>query len=276
MKFSKELCGSKLEILIHTEWEFSDLIQKCFKIVEDFETTYSRFIVWNYLYELNKNKYAKIDTEFESIIKLCLKVSHITNGYYDITIQPILENAWYWIDQSKMIENIGYKNIVLEQGFITLNNWISIDLWSVWKGYIVDKIYNLLNKDLNNFSINFWWDIRVSRERKIQLEDPINNEKILWSILLNQQAIASSGWSKRTLIDGHHLFDAKSKKSQNDKLIVYVTHNLAVFADIFATALYVTPIKESLDILASIPGLEAMIIDDKWKIYKSRWFKYNI
>jgi thiamine biosynthesis lipoprotein ApbE len=55
------------------------------------------------------------------------------------------------------------------------------------------------------------------------------------------------------LREGHHLIDAKSKKSQNDKLIVYVTHNLAVFADIFATALYVTPIKVSLDILASIP-----------------------
>jgi len=35
----------------------------------------------------------------------------------------------------------------------------------------------------------------------------------------------------------------------DQKKAVFVTHRLSSFSDIFATALYVTPLKESLDIL---------------------------
>lgn len=275
MKFTKDLCGSKLEILIHSEWEFSDLIQECFNLSEQFEQKYSRFIEWNYLSELNKTKQSTIDSEFESILKLCIKVSDITGGYFDITIQPTLENAWYWISKNKLIENIWYNNINIQDNNIILKNWVSIDLWSVWKWYIVDKIYNLLCKEIDEFSINFWWDIRISWEKKIKLEDPLDDKKTIWHIVLLNKSIASSTWNKRIFWWKHHLINAKSKESQNDKLAVYVTHNLAVFADIFATAFFVTPLKDSLNVLASIPWLEAMIINEDGKIYKSKWFKYK-
>lgn len=275
MKFTKDLCGSRLEILIHSEWEFSDLIQECFDITEQFEIKYSRFIEWNYLSKLNTNKQSIMDSELESILKLCLKVSDITNGYFDITIQPTLENAWYWISNNKLKENIWYKNIVIQNNKVILNNWVSLDLWSVWKWYIVDKIYNVLSKKIDRFSINFWWDIRISGKQKIQLEDPLDDNKIIWSIELLNKSIASSSWKKRQFWWKHHLINATTKESQNDKIIVYVTHSLAIFADIFATALFVTPLKDSLNILSSIPWLEAMIINEGGQIYKSKWFEYK-
>lgn len=275
MKFTKDLCGSRLEILIHSEWEFSDLVQECFRITESFEQKYSRFIKWNYLSELNKSKESELDSELQSILQLCLKVSDITNGYFDITVQSILENYWYWIEKVKLWENIWYKNIILEQNSIKLLHWVSIDLWSVWKWYIIDKIYTILNKKIDSFSINFWWDIRIKGQQSIKLEDPMDDKKIIWSINIENQSVASSSWNKRVFWEYHHLIDAKTKKSQNDKLAVYVMHNLAIFSDIFATALYVTPLQESLDILSSIPWLEAMIIDNTGEIYVSKWFKYK-
>jgi thiamine biosynthesis lipoprotein ApbE len=48
----------------------------------------------------------------------------------------------------------------------------------------------------------------------------------------------------------------KNKSSQNDIEIVYITHKLTVFSDIFATALYVTPLEKSIEILSSVKGLE--------------------
>lgn len=276
MKSTLELCGSRLEILIDDQWEFSDLIQECFKIWIDFENKYSRFISWNFLSELNKNKISKIDKEFLSIIQLCLKTSHITDWYFDITVQPILENLGYWIEKNENINyNIWYKNIIISDTSIELKNNISIDLWSVWKWYIVDKIYNVLDSKVDKFSINFWWDIRVKSEQEVKLEDPNDTEKIIWEVTLINSSISSSSWNKRIFWKSHHLIDPKNKISQNNIEIVYITHKLAIFSDIFATALFVSPLDKSLDILASIKWLEWMIITKAWKIYKSKWFDFK-
>lgn len=276
MKFNRELCGSRLEILIDDQWEFSDLIQECFDIWIVFENKYSRFISWNFLSELNKNKTSQIDKEFLSIIQLCLKISHITDWYFDITIQPILENLGYWIEKNENINyNIWYKNIVISDNNIELKNNISIDLGSVWKWYIVDKIYNLLDSKLNTFSINFWWDIRVKWIKEISLEDPNDSNKIIWKIDINNLSISSSSWNKRIFWKSHHLINPKNKTSQNNIDIVYISHKLGVMSDILATALYVTPLEKSIDILASIQWLEWMIISQDWKIYKSNWFDFK-
>lgn len=276
MKFTKELCGSRLEILIHQEWEFSDLIQECFKIWEMFEKKYSRFIEWNYLYNLNKNKESLIDEEFLSIIKLCSKVSDITDWYFDITIQPILEELWYWIDKKiNKNYNIWYKNIIINNDKIILKNNITIDIWSVWKWYIVDKIFNILSKSIQSYSINFWWDIRIKWEKNIKLEDPLDNSKYIGTLDLKDNSLSSSSWNKRIFWKSHHLINPKNKTSEYKIQAVFMQHNLTAFSDIFATALYVTPLEKSIEILSSISGLEWMIIDSDWNIYKSKWFDFK-
>jgi hypothetical protein len=40
--------------------------------------------------------------------------------------------------------------------------------------------------------------------------------------------------------------------------------------------LFVTPLKESLNVLASTDWLEALIITQNWEVYKSKWFQYSI
>lgn len=85
-------------------------------------------------------------------------------------------------------------------------------------------------------------------------------------------AIASSSGNKRKFSQGHHLMNPKKGESQGDKIAVYVTHKLGVFADIFSTALFVTPLKKSLEILEKTPWLEALIIWSDGKIFKSQGF----
>ncbi len=275
MKFTKKLCGSQLEILIHDEWEFSDLIQKSFEYGEYFEKKYSRFIENNFLDTLNKNKYTKdIDVDFYNIISLAQNISKISEWYFDITILPFLENKWYWKSSEKIIENIWYKNIILEKNSLELKNNIFIDIWALWKWFIVDKIYHILDKWINNFTLNFWWDIRVKWEKNILLEDPSNENKIIWSINLKNSSLASSSGLKRNFWEHHHLINAHSWNSQNDIIWVFVQHNSCVFADSFSTALFVSPIDVSINILKKMKWLEAMILLKNGKIHKTKWFNF--
>lgn len=272
MKYSHPCFGSRLDITTSSSKDSSDVVQACFDTADEFEQKYSRFIDGNILYSLNNTKKAIVGTELLSIIKLSQKVSKLSAGYFDITLLPVLENLWYGIHTEKLQESVWYENIMISENTIILNNNVSIDIWAAWKWYMVDKIYNTLTYHLDNFIINFAWDIRVKGSETIHLEDPNDASKSIGYIDIENISIASSAWNKRKFWNSHHLLNAKTKQSQNDKLAVYVTHKLSSFSDIFSTALFVTPLERAIKMLEQTPGLEALIIASDGKMYKSKWF----
>lgn len=276
MKYSHTCFGSRLDITIYSAEDAEKLVKQCFMLVDDFEEKYSRFKKWNFLSELNQTKKSKIDAEFLSLINLSLKVSHITKGYFDITLLPVLENIGYGVDEKKQKEVFGYENIVVSDDTIELKNGISLDIWAVWKGYMVDKIFNFLDWKIEKFTINFGWDMRVKWRETVYLEDPADDTKSIGLIELENMSIASSAGNKRVFSGGHHLINPKTRQSQNDKITLYVSHKLSSFADIFSTALFVTPLKQALQILEETKWLEALIIAKDGSMYKSRWFHCNL
>jgi thiamine biosynthesis lipoprotein len=201
----------------------------------------------------------------------------VTNWYFDITVLPFLENFWYGIEKEKLDQNFWMENIEIIDNNIILRNQVKIDLWSIWKWYLVDYIYHILKNRMDNFTIDFWWDIRVWNQKEIiWLEDPFNDKKIIWEIIISNESICSSNWQKRNFWDNHHLINPITKTSQNDKVAVYVKHKSATLADWYSTALFVSPLNLALEIIEKTKWLEAMIISDKWEIYKSVWFDVKL
>jgi len=272
MKYSKECFWSVLDITVFWDEDVSSLLTESFALLDDFENKYSRFISGNMLDALNTDKSIVLPSEIISLIELCQKVSGLTQGHFDITIQPVLENSGYGISEEKISENIGYENIFIDATTITLKNDVQIEFWSFGKWYALDLLYNSLIEHTQDFVINFGWDIRVAGNHTVHLEDPLDTSKMIWKIWLSNTAIASSSGNKRKIAKWHHLMNAKTKTSQDDKHAVYVTHELWVFADIFATALFVSPMDISLKVLGSIEWLEALIIGSDGKVFKSVWF----
>lgn len=272
MKYSHACFGSHLEISIQWWENFQHLIKKCFSMADVFEQKYSRFIDGNFLHKLNTDKSADVDREFHSLIKLSLRVSKLSQGYFDITLLPVLENLGYGVAKNTLVESLWYENIVLSEHSIELKNNVSLDIGAVGKWYMVDKIYNFLKDTVKEFSINFGGDIRVKGTQAIELEDPYDDNKSIGKIQITDAAIASSAGNKRKFWQSHHLINAKTKQSQNDKITVFVSHKLSSFSDIFSTALFVTPLETSLKILEQTPWLEALIIASDGKMYKSKWF----
>lgn len=276
MKYTRDAFGSRLEISIFSDTKNDSGISESFLMVEEFEKKYSRFITNNLLSEINSGKKIKIQKEIISLIQLCLKVSKLTQGYFDITILPLLENAGYGVKKDIMKESLGYENITLNDDFLTLQQNTQIEFGSCGKWYMLDVIYAILKQYHDNFIINFWWDIRVNWTYTILLEDPWDIQKSIGNICLHNASIASSSWNRRKIWKWHHLINIKNKTCQDDKIAVYVTHRLWVFADIFATALFVSPLELSLKVLESVEWLEALIIWADGKIFKSQWFNATL
>ena len=276
MIYTKECFWSKLEITVFWKENLDSVIAESFSLLDSFEQKYSRFIAWNMLSDINAHKSAKISKEIISLLWLSIKVSELTEGYFDITILPLLENAWYGIHEWKMEEVVWYKNIVLDWDNLILKNNVSIEFGSCGKWYAIDLIYNNLKKHADDFVINFGWDMRISWEKIIHLEDPLNDQKTIWTINIENTSIASSWGNKRKIWEGHHLINSKDKKSQDTVLAVYVTHKLWVFADIFSTALFVSPLDISKRVIQKVSWLEAMIILSDGTIYKSPGFNCTL
>ncbi len=274
--YTKECFWSLLDITFASSEDRDWIISESFALLDDFEQKYSRFISWNILSEINKKKQGVLPDEIMTLVGLAQKVSQMTKWYFDITLLPVLENNGYGIESEILEDSLWYENIVCKWNKIILNNDVSIEFWAFWKWYALDLIYNNLISVSDDFVINFWWDIRVAWKKSIQLEDPRNTTKSIWSIELQDMSIASSSGNRRKLHVWHHLINPKSKNSQEDKIAVYVTHKLGVFADIFATALFVTPIEDALILLENTSWLEALLIWSDGKIYKSVWFNCSL
>ena len=273
MLIEKKSCGTICKINTFENILNIETVNKIDKKLLEFENKYSRFFLNNYLNKLNKSWKSEIDEEFKTIFAVCKKLNKITNWYFDITVLPFLENFWYGIEKDKLEQNFWMENIEIIENNIILHNQIKIDLWSIWKWYIVDYIYHILKNQISDFTIDFWWDIKVWKQKEIVwLEDPFDDKKIIWEIIISNESICSSNWQKRNFWDKHHLINPITKTSQNDKIAVYVKHKSATLADWYSTALFVSPINLALEILEKTKWLEAMIISDKWEIYKSAWF----
>jgi len=139
-KYTKECFWSLLEITVFWEENLDSVMTESFSLLDDFEKKYSRFVEWNILSKINTHKSAQVSNEIKSLISLCNKVSGLTEGYFDITILPLLENSGYGISEKKVIESIWYKNIVLEWNNLILKNNVSIN--QNYRKYKYKKYFN--------------------------------------------------------------------------------------------------------------------------------------
>jgi len=274
-KYKYEALGTKLIIAIQDNSVYISDIDAIFDDIKKFEDQYSRFKKWNILDTLNTSKQIHAPKELLSMVSLAQKLSQMTDWYFDITVLPLLENIGYWIEKGKISEKIGYKNIEIKWEYIYLHNWVSIELWALWKWYMVDFIYNSLAEKYQNFTVNFGGDIRTKWKQKFLLENPLDDSRAIWEIQLENLSLAGSNPEKRKTSKWTHLINPKAKKIDRKKAI-FTTHKLAIFADAFSTALFVSPLERSLDILHKTPWLEWMIIAEDGKIYTSAWFQYEL
>ncbi len=283
MKYSKDLLWTRLTIEILDEVINSDDFIFCTRIVQNFEQKYSRFIEWNFLSKLNENKYSEIEREFYSILKLCEKISVLSQWFFDITILPFLENAWYGIKKEKIQEAFWFKNIVLESHqqwntwedryLVTLKNSVSIEIGSVGKWFLIDMISTYLEKKYTNFIIDFWWDIKVIWNINVQLENPSNKDTPYGFVHLNNCSIASSNWIKRQFEWWHHLVN-KHKKLElwEEKTTLFILHKSSAISDIIATALFVSPLNICKEIIAQVPWVEVYMLFEDGRIFQTPWF----
>ncbi|NPA46875.1 MAG: FAD:protein FMN transferase [Chlorobi bacterium] len=251
--------------------------------------------------EINRNagiRPVKVSRELFMLIKRSLAISRITDGAFDITYAS-MDRIWHFDGTMKRmpspeairqsVEKVGYQNVILDEKNMTVflkKKGMKIGFGGIGKGYAADRAKQLLIKrgvkaGIINASgdLNTWGKAPDGRSWTVAIVNPLNKYKTFALVPVSDRAVATSGnYEKYVVFDGvrySHIINPKTGYPATGIISVSVFAPAAELADALATAVFVMGIDVGLNMINQLPGVEAIIVDDKGGVHTSEHIQIN-
>ncbi len=251
-RLKKKLFSGTIEIFIYEIKSNGDnLINEAYKVGLKLEKIFNFFDKKSELSKLNKKRKMEVSEDLSKVLKLAIKLSKESAGKYDISLGKNFTKTKNY----KKLKKIGcsYNDIKIKENFVEIfHKDVLIDLGSIAKGYITDKIAEFLKlKGVKKGAINSRGDILVwgDEESKIKIIHPKKEKKFLTSIKLMNSGIATSGESNQK-----HLLNKKNYAS------VTVIAPTLMEADLYATVFSLVDKNKLKKILKTKKGVKVLRI----------------
>jgi thiamine biosynthesis lipoprotein len=240
-----------------------------------------------------------INDDFNSVLQTAMKVSKLSKGAFDITVKP-LSDLWNFNSPSPAVPSpndiyqakakVGYQNILLSDHSIRFQNaGIQIEFGAVAKGFAVEEAAEQLRKlGVQKAIVNYGGNVALVGEKEsgkgysVGLQTPFSPTGEYFALLrLSNCALATSGAYERNFtVNGtlyHHILDPKTGYPAESGLkSVTVVCEDAAKADALSTAFFVMGFKDSMDVLDSLEGVDAVFVDDLNRVYITNGLKDKI
>jgi len=296
--------GTTYNIILDSSLEKIDLSKSIDSIFSVINNSMSTYLQNSIISDVNKNIKTKVDEHFIKVFTKSKEVWEESDRYFDPTV-GILVNAYGFgpivlsdNGNNKSIESlkhlVGFDKVFLNNNneVIKENKDIFIDFNSIAKGYSVDLIGEFLSqKKINNYLIEVGGEILAKGINKrtksvwtLGIQDPLNQDKYIQTVELNDKALATSGNYRKYRLDPetgeryvHTINPITGLTSKNNTLSVSVISEDCITSDAWATALLSLDINRGRSIIDEKETLEALWIisdNDKVEIIKSKnWNK---
>ncbi|MEM7162296.1 MAG: FAD:protein FMN transferase [Bacteroidota bacterium] len=235
----------------------------------------------------------QVDQELIALIERSLKISELTNGYFDITFAS-LDEIWRF-DEYKTeelpsqeellssVSKIGYKNIIIDKknGTVFLKDkGMKMGFGAIGKGYAANRAM-LIMKDLRikNGVVNAggdlinWGKDKDNQPWTIGITDPKNKDEVISWLNVSDLAIVTSGnYEKFVEINGKrysHIINPKTGMPVENLSSVSILCPDAEFADALATSIFILGKSEGMKLVNHLDQVECIIIDDQKNIFTS-------
>lgn len=246
---------------------------------------------------INKNagiKPVNVDGEVFGLIERSLRISKITDGYFDISYGGIDKSFWNFDRQmqqlpdpeliKKHLKLVNYHNIILDHHSQTVflkEKGMRIGFGGIGKGYAAEMAKRLLqNRGVESGIVNAsgdltaWGNQADGKPWTVGIADPDNAGKPFSYMNITDMAVATSGnYEKFVVINGKkysHTINPKTGMPVSGVKSVTIFCPNAEIADAMATPVSIMGIDASLNMVNQINHLECIIIDDQDNIYSSQ------
>ena len=248
-----------------------------------YEQLLSRTIAQSDVSRINNagGKPVRVDPETWEILRQAKEISALTGGAFSVTIAPVT-SLWTFTgtetnviptDEKRlsMLHLVDDQQIALgDEGTVTLPAGMQIDLGGIAKGYIADKVAELIRGRVQGGIISLGGNIYTVGSKpdgspfSVGVRDPQSASGYLGILNTGDGTVVTSGTYERGFSFGgvryHHILDPKTGwPSQSDLVSATFVMDSSMTADALATACIVIGSEKSLE-LATAQGLDAMLI----------------
>jgi thiamine biosynthesis lipoprotein len=232
------------------------------------------------------------DTFF--VISKALEYAAKTGGAFDPTVGPLVK-LWNIGNEGakvppqaeidKDLKLIGYKKVQLDPKTYSVRleePGMRLDLGAIAKGYAADECAKILAKykvkaaiiDLGG-NVLAYGQKRDKTPWKIGVQNPKSERGQFFGLVTgDQMTVVTSGVYERFFIqDGkryHHILDTKTGYPVDNGLVsTTIITQSSIDADALSTSVFALGIEKGMALVKSIPGVYAVFLDDKNKVYMS-------
>lgn len=262
--------------------------------IEKLLTTFSEESQTNLINRNAGIKPVKVDAEVFGLIERSLRISAVTDGYFDISYGGIDKSFWNFdremtqLPDPELIKNhlklVNYRNILLnpdDQTVFLKEKGMRIGFGGIGKGYAAEMAkrqllqHGVLAGIVNaSGDLTTWGNQADGKPWTIGIADPENAKQAFSYLNITDMAIATSGnYEKFVLIDGKkysHTINPKTGMPVSGVKSVTIFCPNAEIADAMATPVSIMGIESALNMVNQINHLECIIIDDEDHIYSSK------
>lgn len=285
---------------------YDDASQEVLESIEDLVNQYEkRWSVTDSQSEISKLNNAngsevELSDDTSELLKFALDMCRQTDGMLDITIYPILKEWGFTTKRfqvpseeeiAEAIQNIDYKKVILTGNTISIPENVALDFGAVAKGYVSERISELLKKQgITSAIINLGGNIQLLGSKpdgsdfKISVQHPSNRDS-LGILELSEQNIATSNDTERFFEDadgkryGHIINPKTGKPVENDLVSVVVISNCGGVSDALSTALYVMGKEKAIEYWYDKQNFEMLLLTRNDELYVTsvleKQFKIN-
>ena len=300
MKFeeTRDLMGTYVKVVIYADEGIAEeAINVAFARMEEIERIATTWDSEGEAFRLNQNGYSDTPSdELLELINLSLYYSELTDGSFDITIQPLLDlweynpdvDKQFWeLDEStqkpeinKALKLVGTDQIIIKDNTISFKEeGTKITLGGIAKGYAVDEALEVLKgMGIKYALVDAGGDIGTIGSKPdnelwdIALVNPDDTSQSLATFRVSDKAVTTSGNYERYFdpeAKVGHIMDPKTGYSVTGCISVTIIADSCTQADVLATGVFVMGPEDGMRLVESLDGVEGFIVDADRIIYRS-------
>lgn len=214
------MLGTTLRIVADVECTPAELYSAAIALDTAFKAEMSLFDPNSQLSRINRAESDSLSAGISYCIQLSDSVSRISRGAYDITVAPLVKALGFGAKDDKVatpnidsiLEFVGYQKITIEQGrLVRQDPRTQIDLNSIAKGYVVDKIAELVESlGAENYMVDIGGEISSRGKNpqanpwRIGIESPFDGNMSNGEYLQKRIAIPSDSPLRAMATSGNY------------------------------------------------------------------------
>ncbi|MBT5385065.1 MAG: FAD:protein FMN transferase [Kordiimonadaceae bacterium] len=267
----------------------NEILDNTQKIINKYEGMFSLYKEKSLVSQLNKfGTLSNPSPDFIKLVMLSKKFSKITNGSFDISVQPLWNVYKNHFNEevsgvlkekiNAVLGNIGSNKISLGQKYISFDNDnMAVSFNGIAQGYITDKVSEYLSGQGFNHVLVDIGEYRANGSQKngepwrVGLLDPFDEVSIADVVEMRGTALATSGgYGNNFDASGqyHHLFNPQTGLSSKLYASVTVQASSATTADALSTAFSNMTQKNIKKTLRQLSNVQVRLTDQNGIIHK--------